>query len=398
MKTTKTVFYLGTDPQGVFDASSKGHKLIANSRVLDLGDERRVKINQGGFIKLDRSKELDSLSSFSLEAYVRPRQLGRRLNIIESQQPSVALFLDPQGKLVGSVHTARGWQSVDSGNKKLTTAKSSFIRFSRESSGKLILEIDEQEVGSKQVAGNITNVGKAGFFIGSGIGGRSYLFSGYLSDVRIRSGAVTNKYFQSRQNKAKLIENKFKAKLGLHNITVDLNPDESYAMLQSLKNILNAVGVQNLSDLDTLQLKARTVMVPGKVMIAPKKEKSMAAVDWAGLARSVGRLTVGEQQKLIAKYLTNRNSNKLLQAVLPPTGIGPITPPWIRTGVIDPSVTPVLPPRTPMTPITTLGGRLRYLLISARPVLADMIKLDSTKLEIKDSTIIEKLEGEHPDN
>lgn len=400
MEETKTLFYLGTDTQGVFDKSVKGYKIIANPKVRDLGNERMVQINKGGYIKLDRSSELDRLSSFTLEAFVRPRRIGDRMNIIEAQQPSVALFIDPQGKLVGSVHTANGWQSVDSGNSKLTARKNYFVRFSREPRGKLILEINENEVGSKQISESITNVGNEGFIIGAGIGGRSFLFSGNIGDVRIRSGSVTNKVLRTMKNKAKSIENNLKAFLSINNIAVELDHDVSYAMLQPIKNILNAVGVQNISDMDTLQIKTKTVMTPGKIMIAPKKAKSMGMIDWAGIARTVGTLSVAGRQKLIAKYLTNRNSKKILKKALPSTAsrIGALTPTGLRTGVITRPRAHVLHPLTTVSPITALSAVSRFSRISDRPVLADMIKLDSAELEIKDAAITDKLEGNDPEN
>lgn len=394
MKATKTLFFLGTDPQGVFDASPKGQITIANLKVKDLGNERMVQIDQGGFIKLDRSKELDSLSSFSLEASVCPSKISERMNIIESQYPSVALFTDPHGKLVGSVHTARGWQSVDSGNSKLSADRTYFVRFSRDSMGKLILEIDKNEVGSKQITGDIVNVGNEGFIIGAGIGGRSYLFSGKIGDVRIRSGAVTNKDLQSIKNRAELIENTFKGILDIGKITVELDPDVSYSMLQPIKGMLNSIGVKDLSDLDTMRIKTKTVMTPGHVMIAPKKAKSTAMIDWPALAITFGSLPLVEKQMLIAKNLTNRNSKKILKEALPESGATLSTPTVGGT----PSGVHFHQPTTVVTPIAALSTIKHYSNILARPTLTDMVKLDSPKLQIKDAGIVEKLEHRNPDN
>ena len=159
MATSKTVFYLGTDTHSVFDASSLGHRISANRKVNDLGNERLLKIDKGGFLKLDRSEQLDNLRSFSLEAFIRPKIIGERMNILEAQQPSVALLIDSRGKLVGAVHTDAGWQSVDSGNIELTAENDYFVRFSKDSRGNLTLEINENEVGKKQVTEGVVNVG-----------------------------------------------------------------------------------------------------------------------------------------------------------------------------------------------------------------------------------------------
>ena len=81
-----------------------------------------------------------------------------------------------------------------------------------------------------------------------------FLLQGKVSEVMVRQGAVDVGFFTERANRAVHIENAFKAKTGLKRVTVNLILDHGNSRLQPIKEIMNAAGVQKLSDLQTLRV------------------------------------------------------------------------------------------------------------------------------------------------
>jgi hypothetical protein len=112
-----TLFQLKSDANGVFDGSAKGIAVIraANTKQVHEG----LKFDNS-VVELSRNSDLDNLQSFTIQATITPEVLrGERQNILEAESPAISLFIDPSGKLVGSVNTATGWVGVDSGSTLL---------------------------------------------------------------------------------------------------------------------------------------------------------------------------------------------------------------------------------------------------------------------------------------
>lgn len=363
MKNYKSLFYLHNDESGVFDASVKGVIIKTNPKIRNQGEGALLLFEKGGFVQLNRNKELDELKAFTLEAAINPSTLGERMNIMESQKPSVAFFIDNTGRLVASVHNAAGWQSVDSGAKKIVAGKKQLVRFCRDEDGDVTIEIDGAVVGSKNIAGDITDVGNEAFYIGSGIGGKNYFFQGQLGQVKITKGAVSELDIQNRGRQELILKEKIKSKFELKKVEVILNTDISYGKLQPIQNIMRAVGVQNLSDLDALRFTSKTKIAPNNILIAPSKTNNpTTSVNWSALAKSVASITKDGGQKMVAKYLPNRNSYALLKQA--PIATVPIIRP--------PSV------------------------LIFRPMLNDMIRLDTGPLTIQNAALIENLISPKP--
>ena len=115
MSGATTLFRLAGDRGEMFDGSVNGIAILKATNAKLLPADSGVAIDNG-FVDVARHRDLDGLQSFTLEAVVRPTRVGgARQNIAEAQTPSVALFIEANGKLVGSVHSAAGWVTVDSG-------------------------------------------------------------------------------------------------------------------------------------------------------------------------------------------------------------------------------------------------------------------------------------------
>jgi concanavalin A-like lectin/glucanase superfamily protein len=337
MSAATTLFQLVGDSNGMFDGSVNGIAIlhVANAKVLprDAGIAF-----DNGTVDVARHRDLDALQSFTIEATIAPTRVGgARQNIVEGQTPAVALFIESNGKLVGSVHTAAGWMTVDSGSVAVRAGTTQRVTFTRDSNGKSELSIDGNTVGSGSAAGPIQNVGPLGFRIGRGIDGATFPFSGTLVELSIRQGVVTHQVFAHQAEAAQRLEAKVRQAGVIKNIVVSLVPDASHARLQHVKDIMNAAGVQTVSDLDTLPVKTRTPLSRGQILLAPKK-KSVVHVNWADVAKQfrVGDMTA--RRNILAAHLTNQNSTAFLRTLpteqivtsrrpaVPPAPAGPVRP------------------------------------------------------------------------
>jgi len=325
MSASVTMFQLVGDRQDLFDGSVHGNALARRGNVRVLPANAGVALD-GGFVDLTRTHDLDSLDTFTITATITPKAVGSaRQNIVESQVPSIALFVEANGKLIGSVHTAAGWVTVDSGTSTVAGGKEQRVSFARGSDGKTLLEIDGKQVGTGSAPGPIVNVGTAGIRIGCGMDGKNYTFYGTIADVNIRRGIVLDADMAKTRKMATDMTSMLKAG-GLKNVVVSLLPDESHARLQHVKDIMNAANIQTLSDLDTLPIRQMTPLQRGQVLVAPHKGR--AVINWGNIAKQFRDADLANQRALLATHLINRNSEQFVKT-LPTRTSGPIIPPRI---------------------------------------------------------------------
>lgn len=396
MSAAVTVFQLVGDRQDLFDGSVNGNALARKANVRVLPANAGVALD-GGFLDLSRSHDLDSLDSFTITATITPKNVGgTRQNIMEGQTPSVAFFVESNGKLVGSVHTAAGWATVDSGDTLVKANVAQKVAFARGSDGKTLLEIDAKQVGSGSTGGAILNVGAAGFRIGCGMDGANYAFSGTIADVNVRRGVVLDADMaKTRQAAAEMVG---KLKLaGLKNVAVGLLPDEAQARLQHVKDIMNAAGVQTLSDLDTLPIRQMTPLQRGQVLVA--RRKGSLVIDWGDLAKQFRASDAAGRRTILATHLINRNSEKLVKA-LPSRAVAPSHPVDVSSTtppvMTRPNIRTLTPPaRRPLAGLSsTAAARLRV----SRPAtpIAEVTERVDGRLSAVDPTLLDNLIGKSP--
>jgi hypothetical protein len=310
MSNGSVLFHLLADNQGAYDGSIKGLGVTRVVGALPL-DDAGLRLDRG-FVELQRQPDLDNLQSFTIEATITPENVGsERRNILEAQSPAVALFIENDARLMGSVHTEAGWVVVDSGTTRVSAGTTVRVRFARGTDGEMELQMDDRTVGTRAAPQPIRNVGEAGFKIGAGIDGERWPFIGRVADVQIRQGAVNAAWFEQKKVEADRVAATFKANTGLEKVTVNLFSDVSHIQLQSVRDIMNAAGVRHLDDLDTLRLVTRTVMPRGRVLVAPRKIRGFR-VNWSGLATEILTADAATRRDLLAKNLTNRNSASVL--------------------------------------------------------------------------------------
>jgi hypothetical protein len=392
-----TLFSLNSDVQGAFDGSSKGIALAQSPNAKPIGADAGFHLNRG-FIELARHRDLDNLQSFTIEAAITPDSVGgERRNILEGQSPAVAFFIEANGKLVGSVNTANGWVGVDSGATLVKAGVESRVAFTRDDAGKMELRINGAVVGSKVVPGPIQNVGNLGFKIGAWVDGQRFPFVGKVADVQIRQGVANAQFFSRKIEAAKRIEQAFKVKTGLERVSVNLLPDFSASRLQPIKDIMNAAGVQKLSDLDTLRINVRTVMTPGKVLVAARKSPAVS-VDWSKVAKEFVVAGAAGKRDVLARMMTNRNSagtlNKFqVAAPLTPTPIGNNPPIFIGGRIAEAGDENNTGLRVPAEVLRDSPS----LRLANQPVrIGDLFKQEGAVFKLRDPNVIGKLESPNP--
>lgn len=310
----KTILSVRAVNKKVFDDSTKGKPIALMGDVV-LSKTENFFVVRKGYLDVGLMPDLGSSNAFTLEATVKPIAVsGARQNIMESQTPPVALFIDKDGFVNGSVNMdGQGWKGIKS-KATIKVGKAIHVLFSRDANGKLTLELNGKPAGSSTYSGNLLPVGKQGFKIGTWTDGKAYQFQGEIGNITIRSGVFHAKDLSDRIVKAKDLEKAIKNKIGpWAHVFVNPSLDEAHAKLQPIKDVMNAASVERISDLGLLKLTKDTVMTKGKVLIAPKK--FITPINWGSLIGSFTLLNLDKKKEFLAKYLPNKNSIPLLQTV-----------------------------------------------------------------------------------
>jgi hypothetical protein len=424
MVPSKTVFYLRSENNELFDGAETGNPVRLLGSIQQTSNENEFQVKKG-FIDIGKIPVLDKSDSFTLEAVVQPvKVIGTRQNILESQSPPVAVFLDNLGKLNGSVNTSSGWQAITS-TSPLPQDKAVQVRFSRSSNGTNTLEIDNKQVASKVIPGPLVSVGNLGFKAATGMDGKAFQFEGKISEIQIKTGSILGQEIQKRAKDAITLQKAIQSKVGVKvKVRVVPSMDESHARLLPIKDIMNAVGVEKLSDLSQLKISTPTNITRGKVMVASRKINNLG-VNWGMVAKDFVTMNGAEKKVQLAKFLPNRNSSQLIissfQAATPTT---PAT--GAAAGTTSIPVTMATPVSATATPLSTssirltrpLGTRMDTLTadlrtgvripreviassptvaaaLVSRPISASIL-LDSKKLVVKDPEIANRMMSNKP--
>lgn len=251
------------------------------------------------------------LREFTIEASAAPDRLGDRQNVLESQDPPVALYVESDGTVTGSVHTEEGWKEVSSGDVTLAPGERRFLRLSRDGAGVLRLEVDREEVAAERVAGALAPVGESGFTVGAGPDGTSWNFSGHIADVLVRDTALTAANVRRFERDARELAGRLSDHLGVA-VSVDPDPGSVDHRLDHVKSIMQAAGVDDASQLSTLTVNEPTTLRRGTVMVAPRRSPG-PVIDWSQFANRVATLPEEQLATELATNLLNRNSLRVLR-------------------------------------------------------------------------------------
>ncbi len=317
MSITRSLFYLNIDENSFYDASPSGISLKPNRKVqLDVKNSKLI-FNNGGFVKLNHKGELQDLEYFTIEATINLKAGDRHQTILDATGEGIKLYINESGQLVGAVRTNK-WTKVTSGNTLIEAGKEYNILFSRDKAGETSLTINGETVESKPIRSKIKKIGsKNGFFIGAAKAGGADFFSGTLTGLSISSSVLSRQAKEDRIRRENTLTAQLRSMLNLERIVVRLQEDESYARLQPVKAIMNAVGVEDLNDLDTLQITSQTTITRGRVILAPRKVmESTNPIDWAELAKNIANIPKPELKTILATNLLNRNSKYFIQETI----------------------------------------------------------------------------------
>lgn len=251
------------------------------------------------------------LEEFTVEATASPDRLGERQNVLESQDPPVALYVESDGTVTGSVHTAEGWKTVSSGDVALSPGDRNLLRLSRDRNGVLRLEVDRQEVAAERLAGPLESVGEKGFTVGAGPDGSSWNFSGRIADVRVRDTAVTAADIRRVDRRARELASRLSEHLDV-SVSVESDPGSIDHRLDHVKSIMQAAGVDDAAELATLTVDEPTTLRRGTVMVAPRRSPT-PSIDWGEFVDRVATLPKDQLATELATNVFNRNSLSVLR-------------------------------------------------------------------------------------
>lgn len=297
---------------GNSDISSAAHVVHQRGAVDVDRKRRRLRIGKPGFVEVDASEALAGLDSFTLELDVTPDEVGRRQQVLEAQNPPISVAIDETGRLTGAVHTTKGWETVDSGLRRVADGEELHLRLIHDASGQLKLEIDDQHAGSVAVAGTLVPTGDGGIVLGTRADLRTDQFVGELGTVRLRNGAIDALGQSVLKKTADALALKLKGLLGYDGqLGVEPDPDAVDHRFDTIKGILSSAGVADVSALAELRIDKRTVIQPNSLMVAPLKSQT-PSIDWAGVATTIATADVATAVLSTATTLPNRNSRLVL--------------------------------------------------------------------------------------
>lgn len=436
----RTLFYLQADDTGLYDGSLRGKALQVSPKVRTVKGSGAVRFADGAHIEVPADDRFGALEEFSIRAQVRLGNTDTRQNIVEGQDPPIALYVEKDGTAVGAVHVGRGWQKVTSESAKVPANTKVTIHFTRDKAGQMRLEVDGSEVAARKVQGALSTVGDVGLVVGAAPDKRRFQLQGQLFDLVIESGAVAAGVRAERVRKAEALQARLKERLNLDRIRIEPEPGPSYARLQPVKSIMSSLGVEKLDDLTTMAVPQHTVIEPGTVLIAPPKSAGpVVTVDWGQVATEVRAAKTAEGRTLLAKYLPNRNSADAIRKALD-AGDGevpePARPGTDRGGVlgggsggvlaggrggvldggrggvlggvlgggrvlgpiVEPRLRDVAPAfeRTEVTPRDRVDAVLAGRHLASRTNLSALVDLKATGLKVKDAVLAERLESQEP--
>lgn len=294
--TGKTIFNDTTNPASL--------EIKGTVNVNDTDDNLQI---DSGHVDLNFALDLDNTQSFTLEATINPDlATGSQQNIMESTSLPVSLYIDENGYLNGTANINNELKTLKS-SKKIISGKSQSIRFYRDEKGNLNLEIDDKNVGMQKSAGKLSSQGPDIIRIGSSLTNKPSQFKGSIGHINVSRGVSSVSEFKKSMTESVRLGKALSKALGGIHVTVIPGFDDSRKKLQRVKQIMNAAGVERLSDLSTLKISVNTPIPKGKILLAPKKP-ILEVIDWKKRAKEMVLANAETKKTLLASYLINRNS------------------------------------------------------------------------------------------
>jgi hypothetical protein len=295
------------------DVSRKAHALRRVGMLEADRAHRRMKFKGAGHLEVASSEALAKLASFTAEVEFSVDRIGGPQQVLEGQALPVSLRVERDGTIVAAVQTTQGWESVDSGARKLANQERVAVRIVHDAGNSLRLEVDDRAAGTTQLKGALRRTGSGGLLIGAKSEGKAQPFRGSVGRLRVRDGAVDAIALATRERWAADIAGRLKKHLRFDGrIYVEPDPDAVDHRFDTIRGILRAAGVQDVSQLATLRIDRRTVVPPNMLLIAPRKV-SVPPIDWGAVAGTIATAEVASAVFATAGALPNRNSLAVLR-------------------------------------------------------------------------------------
>jgi hypothetical protein len=299
----RDIFNLNFDGASVFDGSVIGNKIKSKGKLAGDSQSLFLGANNKTTLHVGHGSSLEKLDGFSVEFTAEFKSTQIAQTIFESQTPPMHLKIDLNGTLIGEVNTTNGAQTVKS-DHKIPEGVSVNIRFLREKTGKLALEIDDKPAGSARSSGKLKALGSKGMTIGARLSGENN-FQGSLSRFQVFDGPRTAKGIASAKRKFGIQVRDVLDKLDTAGGAIEEQGEVDHRF-SNIKSIMQGAGVSDLSKLTRLSINRRTRIMPGTILRAQEEEKGRpVATDWSAIATKFVGLT-GSSQKNAATFLNSQ--------------------------------------------------------------------------------------------
>jgi len=300
-------------PVKTTDISTNFRRMVPHGKVEVDGIHQALKLTGKGTVTLKPDNGVEKSDAFTVEAVITPSRLKKNQYVLESQNPPVRIELKPDGTVVGSIHTAKGWESIDSGERKVAAKETASVRFIRKEAGEIALEINDRHANSGAASEDMVALGNNGITIGGDSSGKTNLYHGTVGGIRMRKGVLDGITLDNYRATEKKLADDLKSHLGFAGrLEVLVEPDMVDERFNSIKAILSAAGVEDISGLSTLTIDEPTTIAANQVMVAPPKTTG-STVNWTEVAGAIITAGVSEAVGMTARLMPNRNSVKALK-------------------------------------------------------------------------------------
>ena len=202
MSKVRSVLTLDFDYGGGSDVS-RGARPVKKRGIVKVDrDSGNIKLEGSGYLEVAQAEALRDLDSFTVEVAFAPAHIGSRQQVLEGESLPVSISIEPDGKLVGAVHTDQGWVTVDSGEHRIQADEDTAVRLVCEGGKALKLEINDIHANTTAISGSIQRTGEGGLVIGRKANRKSDSFRGSVDRVRVRDGAIDAMGLDARAKKA----------------------------------------------------------------------------------------------------------------------------------------------------------------------------------------------------
>ncbi len=403
MSGMRNLLSLDFGASDVIDMSRAG-LVVRKHGNLRTRPKKHMRFKGAGFLEIAESPTLSRLDDFTVEASFTPDNLRHTQQIIEGEGLPVSISLDRHGRVIGSIQTDKGWETVESPERTVRAKEEVNVRLIYSKDSSLSLEVDDRHANRVTVEGEPIKSEEGSLIIGRKADRKNGQFQGTIRSVRVLDGAIDAMSIDLDLKRSADLKRALKGALAYNGkLEVYTSPPDVDQRFDQIKAIMNSAGVADVTELATLTIDRPTVIQPNISIIAPRKS-TVGPIDWKEVAVSIATADVNAAALSLATALPSRNSVDILKdkaSTNSDSGRGSGASSSGEEGepdngrVLSSPRVRSLPSSRPIS-LRALRSRTRTLSSLNAPVVAEIIRPEA-HLRIADSSILDDIANDNPD-